>query len=183
MCVQRSRRSTNGSASHFIQQRSSDVSSQPRTFHSSHIQCNMSMYIMYYRNAMIYFFSLRMTQRRNRLMFLYKSCGKAKTNLELLTIRTMCKVCDSSLSVFEQLKQTYWHHDVIIRVSVVVYKCEHVASSCGACRTRADAHGYTCGWCDTTELCATEEQCPERRDFRNDNKVCLDPRVNRVRAA
>ena len=64
--------------------------------------------------------------------------------------------------------------------TVVMYKCEHVASSCGACRTRADSRGYTCGWCDSTSQCATVDQCPDRHDFRSDNIVCLDPRVTKV---
>lgn len=68
----------------------------------------------------------------------------------------------------------YLFHVVFL---VRVFKCGHMASNCGRCRTIDVRHG--CGWCTGTKRCSIRERCREGSWLGRD-QTCPNPAIDQV---
>ena len=58
-------------------------------------------------------------------------------------------------------------------VSVEMYKCDLLASTCGTCLTLAAK--YACVWCD--DQCKSESSCQSTDILTREDGVCPDPQI------
>ncbi|PIO63528.1 IPT/TIG domain protein, partial [Teladorsagia circumcincta] len=63
-------------------------------------------------------------------------------------------------------------------VAVEVYKCEALASNCGACLT-LDTTKYECGWCVADSRCVRPLACEAKspQDWLNSTQLCANPTI------
>lgn len=61
--------------------------------------------------------------------------------------------------------------------SVRVFKCGHMASNCGRCRSVDVRHG--CGWCTGSKRCSIRERCREGSWLGRD-QPCPNPSIDQV---
>ncbi|KAK5971276.1 Sema domain-containing protein [Trichostrongylus colubriformis] len=64
-------------------------------------------------------------------------------------------------------------------VAVEVYKCEALASNCGACLT-LDTTKYECGWCVADSRCVRPLACEAKspQDWLNSTQLCANPTID-----